>query len=135
MGSLCAPCTRRSSVKDQQMWGETVKKQGRRSGAMVLRRETEDEIVGEFTDLAVASMRAEVFDTLVQLNGQCLDLLADQALSQPMQGNLLLRQVAEIWRTLDAAGRWRAAGCPFLLVDAGFSDPGRWRSEGRHVSD
>jgi hypothetical protein len=103
---------------------------------MLLQRETEDEIIGEFAALAAASTRSEAFDSLVQLNGQCLDLLADQALTPPTQGNLLLRQVGEIWRTLDEAARRRAASCPYLLVDAGFSDPGRWRwLEGRHVSD
>jgi hypothetical protein len=29
--------------------------------------------------------------------------------------------------TLDAAARRRAAACPYLLVDAGFADPQRWR--------
>jgi hypothetical protein len=103
---------------------------------MLLQRETEEEIVGEFAALAAASMRSEAFDSLVQLNGQCLDLLADQALTQPAQGNLLLRQIGEIWKTLDPAARGRAASCPYLLVDAGFSDAGRWRwLEGRHVND
>lgn len=94
---------------------------------MVLHRETEEEIVGEFANLPVASTRSEAFDSLVDLNGQCLELLADQALAQPAHGSLLLRQVGEIWRTLDEAARRRAASCPYLLVDAGFSDPSRWR--------
>jgi hypothetical protein len=103
---------------------------------MLLQRETEEEAVGEFAALAAASLRSEALDSLVQLNGQCLELLADQALAQPAQGNLLLRQVGEIWRTLDEPARRRAASCPYLLVDAGFSDPGRWRwLEGRHVND
>jgi hypothetical protein len=96
-------------------------------GDTVLHRETEEEIVGEFADLTAASARSEAFDSLVELNGQCLELLADQALTPPTQGNLLLRQVGEIWRTLDEAARRRAASCPYLLVDAGFSDPNRWR--------
>jgi hypothetical protein len=94
---------------------------------MVLHRDTEEEIVGEFANLAVAATRSEAFDSLVELNGQCLELLADQALAQPAHGSLLLRQVGEIWRTLDEAARRRAASCPYLLVDAGFSDPSRWR--------
>jgi hypothetical protein len=103
---------------------------------MLLHCETEEEIVGEFANLAAASARSEAFDSLVELNGQCLELLADQALAQPAQGNLLLRQIGEIWRTLDAAARRRAASCPYLLVDAGFTDPSRWRwLEGRHVND
>ena len=93
----------------------------------MLHRETEEEIVGEFANLEAASTRSEAFDSLVELNGQCLDLLADQALAQPAHGSLLLRQIGEIWRTLDAAARRRAASCPYLLVDAGFSDPSRWR--------
>src|ERR1700722_15638208 len=103
---------------------------------MVLHRETEEEIVGEFADLTAGSTRSEAFDSLVELNGQCLELLADQAYAQPTPGSLLLRQVGDIWRTLDAAARRRAASCPYLLVDAGFSDPSRWRwLEGRHVND
>jgi hypothetical protein len=103
---------------------------------MVLHRETEDEIVGEFANLDAASMRSEAFDSLVELNGQCLELLADQALVQPAHGNLLLRQVGEIWRTLNEGARQRAAACPYLLVDAGFSDPGRWQwSQGQHVQE
>jgi hypothetical protein len=102
----------------------------------VLHRETEEEIVGEFANLAAASTRSEAFDSLVELNGQCLELLADQALTQPAHGSLLLRQVGEIWRTLDEAARRRAASCPYLLVDAGFSDPSRWRwLEGPNVLD
>jgi hypothetical protein len=101
---------------------------------MVLHRETEEEIVGEFADLAATSMRSEAFDSLVELNGQCLELLADQAQAPPTPGNLFLRQVGDIWRTLDTAARQRAASCPYLLVDAGFSDPGRWQwLQGQHV--
>jgi len=103
---------------------------------MVLQRETEEEIVGEFANVAAAATRSEVADSLVGLNGQCLDLLADQALAQPAPGNLLLRLVGEVWRTLDEAGRRRAASCPYLLFDAGFSDPSRWRwLQGQHVQE
>ena len=103
---------------------------------MVLHRETEDEVVGEFANLDAASMRSEAFDSLVELNGQCLELLADQAYAQPTPGSLLLRQVGDIWRTLDAAARRRAASCPYLLVDAGFSDPSRWQwLQAQHVQE
>jgi hypothetical protein len=103
---------------------------------MVLHRETDEEIAGEFARQMAASVRSEAFDSLVELNERCLDLLADQALASPPQGNLLLRQVGEIWCTLDENARQRAAACPYLLVDAGFSDPSRWRwMEGRCVSE
>jgi hypothetical protein len=103
---------------------------------MMLHRETEEEIVGEFADLTAGSTRSEAFDSLVELNGQCLELLADQAHAQATPGSLLLRQIGDIWRTLDAAARRRAASCPYLLVDAGFSDPSRWQwLHAQHVQE
>jgi hypothetical protein len=103
---------------------------------MMLHRETEEEIVGEFADLTAGSTRSEAFDSLVELNGLCLELLADQAHAQPTPGSLLLRQIGDIWRTLDEAARRRAASCPYLLVDAGFSDPSRWQwLHAQHVQE
>jgi hypothetical protein len=99
---------------------------------MLLRRETDEGPSGS----PASCMQSEVFETLVDLNGQCLELLAEQALVPASQGNLLLRQVADLWRTLDAEARVRAAGCPYLLVDLGFSDPGRWQWAGsQHIGD
>ena len=103
---------------------------------MLLRRETDAALIGEIAGLKSAWLQSEAFDSLVELNGQCLELLAEQSLAQPAQANLLLRQIGEIWRTLDMEGRRRAASCPYLLVDAGFSDPARWRAlQGEYVSD
>ena len=103
---------------------------------MVLRRETDEVLIGELAGLKASWLQSEAFDSLVELNGQCLELLAEQSLVQPAQGNLLLRQIGEIWRTLDMEARWRAAECPYLLVDAGFSDPVRWRGmQGQYVSE
>jgi len=80
--------------------------------------------------------RAETLESLVELNEQCLELLAEQAMVRTAQSNLMLRQIGELWRTLDASARRRAAACPYLLVDAGFADPHRWRwIGGHHVSD
>jgi hypothetical protein len=69
----------------------------------------------------------ETLGCLVELNQQCLELMAEQAAARAAQANLTLRQIGEIWRTLDSGARRRAASCPYLLVDAGFSDPTRWR--------
>ncbi|MGH8210984.1 MAG: hypothetical protein ACREU6_15605, partial [Steroidobacteraceae bacterium] len=69
---------------------------------MLLHRETDEALVGELVGLTASWIRSEAFDSLVELNRQCLELLAEQALAQPVQGNLLLRQIGEIWRTLDA---------------------------------
>jgi hypothetical protein len=103
---------------------------------MILHRETDEALIGELVGLKASWLQSEAFDSLVELNGECLELLAEQALAQPMQGNLLLRQVGEIWRTLDDEARRRAASCPYLLFDAGFTDPARWRPvDGQHVSE
>lgn len=103
---------------------------------MMLHRDNDGESIGGLSGLTGPSPRSEVFESLFELNGQCLELLAEQALAQTSQGNLLLRQVSEIWRTLDESARERAAACPYLLVDVGFSDPIRWRSaDSQHVSD
>lgn len=103
---------------------------------MVLHRDTDEALIGEIVGLKSSWVESEAVDSLVELNGQCLELLAEQSLTQPMQGNLLLRQVGEIWRTLDEEARRRAASCPYLLFDAGFTDPVRWRAvDGQRVSD
>lgn len=103
---------------------------------MLLRRETDEALIGELTGLKACWLESEASDSLVELNGQCLELLAEQSLAQPTHGNLLLRQIGEIWRTLDIEARRRAAACPYLLVDAGFSDPVRWRgTQEQHVSE
>ena len=65
-------------------------------------------------------------ETLVELNEDALALLAEQARASP--GSVLLAQVANGWRTLDAPARRRAAGCLYLLLDGGFAAPERWRA-------
>jgi hypothetical protein len=66
--------------------------------------------------------------SLTELNELCLALLAEQSGVRGSQAGGLLRLIADSWRTMDAAARRRAAACPFLLVDAGFSDPLRWQA-------
>jgi hypothetical protein len=103
---------------------------------MALHREMDEVLIGELARLRASWLQPEAFDSLVELNGECLELLAEQALAQPLQGNLLLRQVGEIWRTLDTEARHRAASCPYLLFDAGFTDPARWRAvDGLNVGE
>lgn len=77
-------------------------------------------------------LRAESLAALAEVNEQCLELLCEQAaagvgrLRPPVLGEL-----EPLWSALDAAARRRAASCPFLLLDAGFSGgPGRlWPGE------
>ena len=70
---------------------------------------------------------AGTLDTLTELNELCLALLAEQAAVRGSAASALL-PIAELWRDLDGAARRRAAGCPYLLLDAGFADPDRWRA-------
>jgi hypothetical protein len=100
---------------------------------VLLQCETEN---GEAAAQMCGWLQAETLETLVELNELSLALLAEQAAARGAAAGLLLRQVAEIWRSLDAAGRRRAASCPYLLVDAGFADPLRWRpGPARQVGD
>src|SRR3984893_11504225 len=72
-------------------------------------------------------LRPETLESLVELNELCLSLLAEQAAVRGASASALLRQVGESWRLLDPAARRRAAARPYLLLDAGFADPLRWR--------
>jgi hypothetical protein len=103
---------------------------------MVSHREKDDELVGELASVVAAVARSEAFNSLAELNGQCLELLTEQASTQPAQTNLFLHQVSGIWRSLDAPARRRAASCPYLLVDAGFCDPAHWQwLDERHINE
>jgi len=97
---------------------------------MLLHREMDGDLLGGLLNQPASHLRSEAFESLIELNEQCLELLAEQSLASASQGSLLLRQVGDIWRTLDGEARLRAAACPYLLVDVGFSDPNRWRCMG-----
>jgi hypothetical protein len=73
-------------------------------------------------------LRAGTLETLTELNELCLALLAEQAAVRGSAASALLLPIAELWRDLDGAARQRAASCPYLLLDAGFADPDRWRA-------
>ncbi|HVO46204.1 MAG TPA: hypothetical protein VMT29_07690 [Steroidobacteraceae bacterium] len=78
----------------------------------------------------------ETLRCLAELNEQCLALLAEQAERPPPGAVTMLREVADLWARMDEASRARAARCPFLLFDAGFTDPVRWRwAVGPHVGE
>jgi hypothetical protein len=99
---------------------------------------------------AYAWLRAETLAALAELNEQCLEMLTIQAevgppapgpkfpreIGPPAPGAQLLRELAPLLRSLDADARHRAAGCPYLLLDAGFSDQQRWTwVSGNYVRD
>ena len=83
---------------------------------------------GEYTALAAVWLRPETLDSLLELNELGLGLLAEQAAARGATAGALLREVARLWAALDANARRRAAACPYLLLDAGFADPRRWRA-------
>jgi len=103
---------------------------------MVLHLRKEAEVVGEFASVVAAAARSEALDSLAELNAQCLELLSEQALAQPAQANLFVHHAGEMWRSLDERARRRVALCPYLLIDAGFCDPGHWCwLDERHVNE
>jgi hypothetical protein len=76
-----------------------------------------------------------VLDPLAEINGQCIDLLCALAGRDPA-ALPILGELAPLWRSLSGEGRRRLADCPYLLVDAGFSDEARWqRLRQRAVAD
>lgn len=81
-------------------------------------------------------LRRDMLEALADLNHRCVGLLAEQVLAQGPQGPPALRQIGELWRALDERSRWQVAACPYLLVDACFGEPQRWRSlSGPRVAD
>lgn len=72
----------------------------------------------------------ETLRSLTELNEQCLQLMKEQALVQAPAAPPVFQDLADLWAKLDAAPLRRAAACPYLLMDAGFADPFRWRWSG-----
>jgi len=78
-------------------------------------------------------VRADSSEALAGINEECLELLTAQSMVRTLHPHPLLGgELAELWRSLDARARRRAAECPFLLVDAGFADARRWRFPNGH---
>ncbi len=84
---------------------------------------------------ALAWLHDGTLESLMELNESCLGLLAEEARLRGTPAAPLLRQVGELWRALDAGARRRAAACPYLLFDAGFAEPLRWRPQAVQVGE
>lgn len=69
-------------------------------------------------------VRSATLASVCELNEECLDLCVQQARALPALP--LCSEIAQLWGALDAPARQRAAGCLYLLLDAGFADPARW---------
>lgn len=104
---------------------------------MPTRRQTVREHSGARTHVVQSWLRAETLESLAELNEQCLELLCEQARAEHAQtAHPLLTELSDLWKTLDAAARRRAATCPYLLVDAGFADARRWSwARGQAIHD
>lgn len=100
---------------------------------MLLQCGIEDGAAGESTRLSW--LRPETLESLMELNELSLALLAEQAAAHGASCGALLREVRALWPGLDASARRRAAGCPYLLLDAGLADPERWRGHAGHVGE
>lgn len=75
-------------------------------------------------------------DAVTEVNAQCIGFLAEMAAAGPRQCPSLFAGQAAFWQNLPERARQRLAASPWLLVDAGFDDPARWRSlEQRMVHD
>ena len=103
---------------------------------MSMQRGTLEEDTEERRWITQSSLHAETLHTLAELNEQCLELMTSQAQAQTAGAPPLLSDLRELWMSLDATARRRAAACPYLLVDAGFADVSRWmRAAGHPVRD
>jgi hypothetical protein len=92
--------------------------------------DTEDQTDGPPNNGEHPPSCTETLKTLAEVNEQCLELLAEQALVRTLQAPPIFRELTDLWTQLDVSSRRRAAACPYLLVDVGFSDPYRWRWAG-----
>jgi hypothetical protein len=95
----------------------------------LVRRGMESEVIATtLAGLSAPLTRAGALRSVVELNSQCLELMAEQGQAEGSQAAPLFRQVTDFWSKLNEAARRRAATCPYLLFDVGFSDPARWRA-------
>lgn len=91
---------------------------------MMLQRQVSSAL--EHCNLVGSWIGRDVLRSMVELNADVLELLAEQAQEPTAQSNVMLRQYREQWRQLDAPARAHLAGTSFLLLDLGFTDPARW---------
>jgi hypothetical protein len=67
-----------------------------------------------------------VLEPMLEINGQCVELLCAMADSTPAP-LAMLRELSPLWRSLPREARARLGHMPYLLLDAGFCDEARWQ--------
>lgn len=67
-------------------------------------------------------------DAVADVNAQCIDLLTAMAAADVRHCPALFAGQLAFWQNLPSRARQRLAASPWLLVDAGFDDPSRWRN-------
>lgn len=92
---------------------------------MFTRYENKPEDAVWFDGLVPAHIEQGAMGSLLELNCQCLELLAEQSLAKFPRGCPLV-EVGDLCGRLSARARARAAAVPFLLLDAGFGNPRLW---------
>jgi len=75
-------------------------------------------------------LHGQTLEALTAINEQSLALLCEQAARCAVPTPALLSELRPLWCALDAEACRRAAQCPCLLVDAGFTDARRWGEDG-----
>ena len=63
---------------------------------------------------------------VAEINEQLLERLRLMAQQEAPKAPRLVALLREDWRRLNAAALRRLSGCPYLLLDAGFSEPACW---------
>jgi hypothetical protein len=63
---------------------------------------------------------------VAEINEQMLACLRQLALQDAPEAPPLVALLRDQWRRMDASAQRRVAACPYLLLDAGFTQPQRW---------
>jgi hypothetical protein len=69
---------------------------------------------------------SELLAPVAEINEQLLECLRQMANEEIPQAPRLVALLREDWKRLNAPTLRRLAGCPYLLLDAGFAQPDRW---------
>jgi hypothetical protein len=77
-------------------------------------------------DCIAEKLPSKMLQALRELNLECLELLAAQSRAVSRR-DFPLGEAIALWNGFDSEARSRAVDYPYLLFNAGFADPQRWR--------